>query len=55
MREKSEHIASLRYLSALLRERQSWGWLKDEERQLCRESIVALDRAVEALEMQVQA
>ena len=50
-----EHIAMLRLMSSILRERQSLILLSDIQQYKCREGIKALDRAVETLELQVYA
>lgn len=50
-----EHIAMLRLMASILRERQSLTLLNDIQKHKCREGIKALDRAVETLELQVYA
>ena len=50
-----DHLVMLRLMVSILRERQSLFCLNDVQRHKCREGIKALDRAVEALELQVYA
>jgi hypothetical protein len=55
MKETEEYIALLRLMSAILRERQSSICLSSSQKVKCRKGIIALDKAVEALQVQVYA
>ncbi len=50
-----EHIDQLRYILSILMERQSMGWVGDNEREECKKGITALKRAVEVMGTQVYA
>jgi hypothetical protein len=54
-KEDRKHIDQLRFMLSILMERQSYGWLKDEEREECRKGIVALQRAVDVIGTQYYA
>jgi hypothetical protein len=55
MKETEEHIALLRYMSSILRERKGVWMMSETQRELSDKGILALDRAVEALRVQVYA
>ncbi len=55
MENQSEHIALLRLMAMILRERESHWTMSTNQQCLSRKGIVALDKAVEALEVQVYA
>lgn len=55
MKNIEEHVALLRYMASVLRERKSNMTLTDYQRAKSEKGIVALDRAVEALQVQVYA
>ena len=50
-----EHIDQLRYILSILMERQSRGWVGDNEREECKKGITALKRAVEVMGTQIYA
>lgn len=55
MENTEEHIALLRHMSAILRQRSYNVFLTEFQNEKCKKGIVALDKAVEALEVQVHA
>jgi len=55
MKDQDKYIELLRYMSSILRVRKSNFFLTDYQRDKCKEGIVALDKAVEALEVQIHA
>lgn len=55
MKETDESIDLLRSMSAVLRERKSDTLLSEFQRNKCAQGIIALDKAVEALQAQVHA
>lgn len=55
MQNQEEHIALLRRMSAVLRERKSNWVLTEFQKEESARGVDALDKAVEALEVQVHA
>lgn len=55
MKETREYIYLLRHMSSVLRERKSGIQITPYQREQCEQGIIALDKAVEALQVQVYA
>lgn len=53
--QDKESIDQLRFMRAILSERQSEAGRSDREREECKKTVIALDRAVELFQVQVYA